>query len=91
MGRPKLINPTVALNVHLDARLKARMDEVLFSELEERVPFGAYQKFFNLILTQALTFKTLDLAPFLGTDPGTAIVRGETSVVERLKAHLEQR
>ena len=91
MPRPKLINPTEVLNVRVDAGLKARLDALLFSELEERVPFAAYQKFFNRVLTQALLFQRLDLAPFLETDPGAAIVSGDAAVIARLKAHLEQR
>lgn len=91
MPRPKKLNPSIPLNVALDAGLKARLDQVLYSELEERVPFGAYQKFFNLILTQALTSSRLDLSPFLGTNPGETIVRGDPASIERLKAHLEQK
>jgi hypothetical protein len=91
MARPKSLTASSPLNVHIDAGLKARMDAALYSELEERVPHGAYQRFFNLILTQALSFKALDLAPFLGTDPGVAVVRGTPEVINALKAHLEQR
>ena len=88
MPRPKSLVPTAALNVHLDAGLKAKLDQTLYSELEERVPHGAYQKFFNLTLTQALTFARLDLAPF-GTDPGVAVVRGPADVVNALRGYLE--
>ena len=91
MPRPKLLSPIAPLKVHIDADLKTRLDAVLFSELEERIPQGAYQRFFNKFLTQALTFKPLDLAPFLGTNPGEAIVRGDPNTIARLIAHLEQK
>lgn len=91
MPRHKSLNPSASLNVHFESSLKAKLDALLYSELEERVPHGAYQRFFNLFLTQALLHKALDLAPFIGTNPGEAIVRGDPGAIERLKTHLEQR
>lgn len=91
MPRPKLLVPNASLNVHIDPGLKARVDELLYSELEERVPHGAYQRFFNLLLSQALSSRSFDLAPFLGIDPGVAVIRATPEVIARLKAHLEQK
>ena len=91
MGRPKLLIPASSLNIHIDAGLRAQLDKTLYSELEERVPHGAYQRFFNLIITQALTFKRLDLAPYLGTDPGAVTVRGDPASIARLIAFLEKK
>lgn len=91
MPRPKSLNPAVPLTTHIDAGLKAKLDTILYSELEERVPHGAYQKFFNVMLTQALSSVKLDLSPFIGTNPGEAIVRGDPASIARLKAHLEQK
>ena len=49
-GRPPLVQPTRKLNTALDETLLARVDLLLFSELESRVPKGAYQKLINELL-----------------------------------------
>lgn len=90
MPRPKSLTPSAELRIAISQDLRTRLDEMLFSELEDRVPHGAYSRFFNLMLTQVLIFKTLDLSPFLGTNPGEAIVRADPATLTRLKAHLEQ-
>jgi uncharacterized protein YcgL (UPF0745 family) len=45
MKTPKIIRPT-RLEVSIPEDLRARLDLYLYSEVENRVPFGAYQKFF---------------------------------------------
>jgi hypothetical protein len=89
MGRKSLLRPTASLDVHIDAELRTRLDLLLWSEAEGRVPKGAYQRIFNTLLTQLLDHKTLDLAPFLGTLPGEATVRGHPMTLERLVETLE--
>lgn len=91
MPRPKLLSPTANIRVCIDARLKAQLDAVLWSELEERVPLGNYQKFFNRLISRALSEKRLDLAPYLGTDAGAAVIHAVPEVIDALKRHLEQR
>lgn len=88
-GRPPAAVPSRPINTHLDEALMARLDLELYSELESRVPKGAYQRFFNTLLREYFASRQLDLAPFLGTLPGEATVRGDKLVVERLEAHLK--
>lgn len=45
MKRPKVIRPT-RLHLALPEDIRARLDLYLFSTVEQRVPFGAYQTFF---------------------------------------------
>lgn len=42
---PKIIRPT-KLTLALPEDVRAKLDLHLFSEVEHRVPFGAYQRFF---------------------------------------------
>lgn len=88
-GRPPLTEPTVATNLHLPESVRARLDIELFSELEGRVPKGAYQRFFLERLTEYFASKALDLAPYLGTQPGAAVIRARPDTLDQLKLHLE--
>jgi hypothetical protein len=45
MPTPRNIIPTVNFHVMLPIDLKLKLDLYLFSELENRVPKGAYQRF----------------------------------------------
>lgn len=54
MPRPKSVNPTVAKEIYLDQRLVAKVDLALFSELEGRVPQGAWQRLLTQLLQQWL-------------------------------------
>jgi len=90
-GRPPLIRPNIPKEIAFDAGLITRLDLILYSEAEQRVPKGAYQRFFNTLLTQYFEHKTLDLAPYLGTLPQVAAVRGREDVIEMLKQHLERK
>lgn len=89
-GRKPLIEPAVALNVHLPEGLRTRLDLVLFSDAEQRVPKGAYGKFFSARLHEFFEHRTLDLSPYLGTLPGESVISGHPLVLESLKAKLEQ-
>jgi hypothetical protein len=90
-GRPPSIRRSRPLNVHLDEELLTRVDILLFSELESRVPKGAYQKLFNSLLTQWLDQRELDLAPYLGSLPGEHLVLGHAETLAALNQHLTGR
>lgn len=45
MKKPKIIRPT-KLTLSLPEDIRAKLDLYLYSKVEHRVPFGAYQKFF---------------------------------------------
>jgi len=87
-GRRPNIEPSVATNLHLPETVRARLDLVLFSELEGRVPKGAYQRFFLERLQEFFTFKTRDLSPQLGLAPGSCIVRATPEALLFLESYL---
>lgn len=50
MARPKLTNPTVYKNIGIPQDLCARLELELYSDLEQKIPFGAQQEFFTMLL-----------------------------------------
>ena len=52
MGRPKQVQQTISKNIALPLHLAARLELELYSDLEEKIPFGAQQKFFTQLLTK---------------------------------------
>jgi hypothetical protein len=46
-GRPPKVIPSERINLHLPADIKARLDVHLFSDVEGRIPKGAYSVFFE--------------------------------------------
>ena len=89
MARPRSINPSRPLCVHLDEELCARLDLTLFSEVERRVPVGAYQRFFNGRLRELFASESLDLSPYVGALPGEQTVRGSPECIALLRKVLE--
>lgn len=53
MTRPN-IQPSSKLTLHLPLDVRRRLDEHLWSEVEKRVPQGAYQRFFVERITEFL-------------------------------------
>ena len=86
--RPNTV-PTVATNIHFPEPVRARMDLHLFSEVEGRVPLGAYQRVLTPLVQDFFDTQLLDLAPYLNTLPGQAYIRGKPDVIEALKRKLE--
>lgn len=52
MPRPRKTIPSVQLNLALREDIRARLDLLLYSPLEQRVPQGAYQQFFEALLLE---------------------------------------
>lgn len=55
MGRRKNITPSIEKTICLPIDLVVKVDLVLYSELEDRVPFGAWQKLITELLNRWLT------------------------------------
>ena len=89
MGHPINLIPCTPLNTSLPVDVRARLDLHLFSDVEGRVPKGAYQRLLTELINQYLDNRVLDLAPYFGTLPEEAIVRGSSSVIARLKQAFE--
>lgn len=88
-SRPSL-HPSRPLDTHLDASLMAQLDRVLWSDVEGRVPKGAYQRFFNERLREFFGEKRLDLGPYFGALPGDLTLRGKDEAIWRLEKWLQQ-
>jgi hypothetical protein len=89
MSRPPAITPNSVLNVAIPAHLRKRLDEFLWSEVEGRVPKGAYMAFLSERLREYFTHYPLDLAPFLGSVPGEHMVYGPLSTIAALQQLLK--
>ena len=89
-GRPPLIERPTQLCVSLPETERARLDLHLWSEVEGRVPKGAYQSFLVARLREFFSWRSLDLAPFLGSLPGERIIRGSPETIAALEAALLQ-
>lgn len=90
MPRPKSITPYVQLLFVIPVDLKGRLDVYLFSEAEQRIPYGAYKEFFSSRIKEFFESDVLDLAPFMpNLAPGTAVVRGPAGTIAQLKRILE--
>jgi len=63
---------------------------MLFSEVERRVPKGAYQRFFLSLLSIVFETEEMDLSPYAGSLPGELIIRGRPETLARLRAVLEK-
>lgn len=89
-GRKPNVVRSSELHVSLPEDLRTRLDLLLFSELENRVPKGAYMHFFVARLIEFFEHRPLDLSPYLGTLPGERVVRGHPDTLAILQAKLEQ-
>jgi len=57
MGRPKKAIPSVEKNICIPLDLVTRVDLELFSEIEGRVPFGAWQRYITNLIRKDLQEK----------------------------------
>ncbi len=64
MPRKANVDPPMQLCLKLPASTRTRLDLFLYSELEQRVPQGAYQNFFLERIREFFESRRLDLTPF---------------------------
>ena len=87
--RPNLI-PPVQLNVALPLDIHTQLTSYLYSELEGRVPHGAYSRFLIDLLKTHFAGKELELSPYIpNAAPGAFIVKGPADAILALKYRLE--
>ena len=84
------IVPSRGLHVMIPGNIAAQMDQYLWSDLEGRIPYRAAQRFFTSLLSWFFSTQELDLSPFLGTFPGSAVIRGNEYALTELKRHLTE-
>jgi len=95
MPRIKSVNPSVDKHIHLPTDLCARVELELYSDLEGRVPFGAWQTFvtklikehFELIERRRCLAQELErIQAEHKDDPCTASMQVESRVSAELRA-----
>jgi len=91
MARPKNAVPSTLLNVAIPEDIRGRLDLHLFSELEGRVPHGAYSRFIVDQLKGFFSDKRIDLALYVPGVPNGTLVRGSPEVVALLEEILDRR
>jgi hypothetical protein len=87
--RPNTI-PSVPLTTALPEDVHGRLTLHLYSELEGRVPHGAYAAFIIARTREFFDYRRLDLAPWLGSSAGAFVVSGPKETLLALKHKLNQ-
>lgn len=83
--RPAIDSPT-RLNIGLPESERAWLDAHLWSEVDSRVPAGAYRNWILERIREFRSWRTLDLTPF--GFPSGMLVRGPEEVLRRLAERL---
>lgn len=65
MPRKPSITPNKHIHTTIPADLAARLDLFLWSDVEKRVPQGAYQSFFCDAIRDFFNKRTVDVAPYI--------------------------
>lgn len=86
-GRPRGAVPKALLRAYLAQELKTKMDLVLFSEAEGRVPLGDVSRFVEARIKEYFDWSSLDLFPY--GFPQGAFVRGPRSIILALEQKLQ--
>jgi hypothetical protein len=89
MRQPDILRP-IKLTTTLPEDIRAKLDLHLFSDLEGRIPKGAYQAFFIDRIQEFFDSRSLDLAKYLPGLPTSAIVRGSAAAISILDKLLTQ-
>ena len=84
---PNVIRPSL-LHLALPEDIRAKLDLFLWSDLEGRVPKGAYQRFFMERIQEYFGWTRLDLTPF--GYPQGFFVAGPREMIEHIKPLLER-
>lgn len=82
MPRKPDLDPPVHLKTSLPESVRTRLDLLLFSEIEGRVPKGAYQDFFLQRIQEFFTWRKLDLG-------GGRFVAGPPESIDYIKELLD--
>lgn len=91
MPRKPAIEPNRQLEIKLPRDLSVRLDLHLWSDLEERVPRGAYSNLIVPLLREFFERKRLDISLLLSSEPGTHFVYGSEEAIAALQLLLNER
>lgn len=84
---PDVIRP-VKLTTTLPEDIRVKLDLHLYSDLEHRVPKGAYQRFIMDRIQEFFHNQTLNLAEYCNAPVTTINVRGSPAAISILKEML---
>lgn len=87
--RPNLI-PSLPLNTVIPLPLYTQLAAQLYSDLEQRVPHGAYSRFIAERLREYFATEALDLAEYLRVPQDTHLVRGSSAAIAALRELIKQ-
>lgn len=85
MSRPKQITPKVHLHITLSAELREKLDKAVWSEVEQRIPAGALQKFIEERLREYFSYDKLEVGDYL---LGGDAVYGNARTLDMLRTAL---
>lgn len=90
MPRKAALVPNRHIHTTLPPNLADRLELYLFSDSEGRVPKAALQQFLIERISEFFTNRTVDLAPYLRTNPGEVIVSANEHSMFKLINHLKE-
>jgi len=85
--KPPRIDRPSSLHVTVPESVRVKLDLFLFSELEGRVPQGAYQRFLSEKVEEIYSHRRLDLSPY-GFQEGFW-VSGPKEMIDKLEERLK--
>jgi hypothetical protein len=89
MPRKAAITPNKHLHTTIPADLAARLDLYLWSEVEGRVPQGAYQQFICVAIQKFFSERSIDIGPMIGLET-PVILTGTPEALATLTTLLEK-
>lgn len=87
MPRPKQIIPKVHLHITISADLREKLDKAVWSDLEQRIPAGALQKFIEERLREYFSFQKLEVSNYI---LGGRTVYGDPDTLELLRNFMNE-
>lgn len=90
MPKPPNLIPSKQLNVALPLPVFTQMTLHLHSDLEQRVPHGAYSRFITELIREYFSTRVVDIGPRVDPhlQPGVFLLRGEPATLELLERTL---
>lgn len=86
MGRRKNLDPSIPLELSLPESLHAKVTLFLFSNVEGRVPLGAYSNFFIERIREYFGWKRVPLEPY--GFPEGYFIAGPKEMIEAVEEKL---
>jgi hypothetical protein len=90
MPRRPAIEPNFELHTTLPPKLATRVELLLFSEAEGRVPRGAWQRFLTNIITEFFSHRKVDVGVFMNRQPGEILIQGSDHAISTLIHYLKE-